>query len=213
MVAESITRTSSGALRDSSLSPNCLQALEERLVRRALQKLHGLRGKVHARRQGHPDEQRAVFLRREFERQIVSPLELRHVHHRALDEAPDRIGQCLHGELPGFELVVGEREVGAAAVVDRGAAAPAGGRDVDRALAAFGALGFRIERRLFQLQPTLADHHGIDRKLLGSAVHFDLEPILQQGLQHRPGTARARPSGSLAWISNRSDAIQSGPVI
>src|SRR5665647_400948 len=154
------------------LEPHRLQALEERLVRRALQKPYDLRGKRHARRQGRPDEQDAVFLRREFEREIVCPLEFRHVHHRALDEPPQRIGQLRHGQLPGFEAIVGEREVGPPSEGERGAPRPAGGGDVDGALAALAALGFRIERRLFQLQPALPDHQAIDRELLRIAVHL-----------------------------------------
>src|ERR1017187_1975975 len=180
-----------GRLARFQFKPQRLQILKERLVRRALQEPHEFRGKHHTRVQGRPNQQDAVFLRRELEREIVGPLEVRHVHYGALDEAPQGFGQLCHGELPGFEAVVGEREVGPSSEGERGAARAALGGDVD------AGLGFRIERRLFQLQSALADHHAIDRELLRFAVQFELEALLQEGLQHLRNLLARGPGGQL----------------
>ena len=133
LVAESMTITSSGALRYSSLRPTCCKPLKSDSSDAPSRSIMASGGRFTPAERADADEQDAIFLRREFEREIVSPLESVISTTGRSTKRPSESARSCHGQFPGFEFVVGEGEVGPASVVDGGAPASAGGGDVDRA--------------------------------------------------------------------------------
>ena len=182
-------------------------------------------GHGHSHRPGGHQQ----VLSRKVERHLVLAFQLRHIHHRAVHEAAQEIGERGQRHPGDFEVegangphghmgVSGwaARNRHALRVVGPSAQAHlilsrANHQAAGRRRSVGGSIG--IGRGFLELRPVLPHHQGVDRMLLAFAMHLELKPLREQRLQHLRNLLFEAPSGSLATTSNLSADIQSGPWI